>query len=109
LSGLDTPEQKRIDELFEYTKLSSHGLKLDFRKIELGSLLEQIIGEYISIFEREGLTIKKEIPQEDIEVDLDVEKIVRVFTNLLENARKYSTKPFFSRDEGIRILDTTFQ
>lgn len=82
-----------IDELFEYTKLSNPGLSPDFRKVELGGLLEQILGEYTPIFEREGLTIKKDFPLEDLEVDLDAEKIIRVFENLLANARKYSSKP----------------
>jgi len=85
--------RRLIDELFEYTKLSNPGIKLNYQKIELDSLLEQIIGEYIPIFVREGLEIKMEIPQEDIDIEADIEKIVRVFTNLLENASKYSVKP----------------
>lgn len=81
-----------IDELFEYAKLSSSGLVLDYQTIELSGLLEQIFGEYIPIFEGNGLEIIKDFSVE-VEVDIDVEKIVRVMTNLLENARKYSVKP----------------
>ncbi|AEG59736.1 HAMP domain-containing sensor histidine kinase [Desulforamulus ruminis] len=85
--------KKLLDELFEYTKLSNPGIRLDYQEIELGGLLEQMIGEYLPIFEREGLALQKDFPREDIEIDLDVEQMVRVFTNLLENARKYSIKP----------------
>ncbi|MDQ7095729.1 HAMP domain-containing sensor histidine kinase [Desulfosporosinus sp. PR] len=82
-----------IDELFEYTKLSHPGFKLDYQKIEFSGLLEQIIGEYLPVLDGEGLTISKKLPQEDVEAEIDVEKIVRVLTNLLENAAKYSVKP----------------
>ena len=84
--------KRLIDELFEYTKLSSSGIRLDCRRVEVNSFLAQILGEHIPIFEREGLTIKIDFTEE-AEVDLDLEKMVRVFENLLENARKYSSKP----------------
>ncbi|KMY50109.1 sensor histidine kinase [Peribacillus loiseleuriae] len=85
--------RNRIDELFEYTKLTSHDLQLNFTEVELGGLLEQIIGEYMPILEKEGLDIQKSITQEDIYVSMDIEKMVRVYDNLLMNVLKYSMKP----------------
>ena len=83
---------KLINELFEYTKLNSHDLKLNYSSVELGSLIEQIIGEYAVIFKREGLDLISEIGNKDIFTELDIEKMVRVLENLLTNARKYSVK-----------------
>ncbi|MGX2962045.1 HAMP domain-containing sensor histidine kinase (plasmid) [Peribacillus sp. JNUCC 23] len=85
--------RKLIDELFEYTKLTSHDLKLNFTEVELGRLLEQIIGEYMPILEKEGLDIQKSITEEDIYVSMDIEKMVRVYDNLLMNVIKYSMEP----------------
>nr|WP_216831490.1 HAMP domain-containing sensor histidine kinase [Alkalihalobacterium elongatum] len=82
-----------IDELFEYTRLSDPDLKLNLVEVDLAALLEQIVGEYIPIFEREQLSVKKNISEEYIPVFLDVEKIVRVYENLFMNAIKYSLKP----------------
>lgn len=82
-----------IDELFEYTRLTSPDVKLNFSKIDLASLLEQMIGEYIPIFENEKLSIEKSISEEEIIVEIDVEKMVRVYENLFMNAIKYSIKP----------------
>lgn len=84
---------KLINELFEYTKLTSPDLKLNFTEVELGGLLEQILGEYMPILEKEGLDIQKSITEEDIHVSMDIEKIVRVYDNLLMNVIKYSKKP----------------
>lgn len=81
---------KLINELFEYTKLSSHDIKLNYSKVEIGSLLQQLVGEYTHILNKQGLEVYTEIDDTDIFVNIDVEKIVRVLENLLTNAKKYS-------------------
>ena len=82
-----------IDELFEYTRLTSPDVKLNYNKIDLAGLLEQMIGEYLPIFENEQLSIVKRVTEEEILVEIDVEKMVRVYENLFMNAIKYSLKP----------------
>ncbi|NHC43629.1 HAMP domain-containing histidine kinase, partial [Bacillus sp. MM2020_1] len=82
-----------IDELFEYTRLSSLDYKLNKNVLDIRDLLEQIVGEYIPIFEREQLRINKSFGDIDIPVLMDVERLVRVFDNLISNAIKYSDKP----------------
>lgn len=82
-----------INELFEYTRLSSPDVMLDFSEVDLAGLLEQLIGEYVPTFEKEKLTIVKSIPDEEIPIKMDVEKLVRVYENLLVNIIKYSLKP----------------
>ena len=81
-----------INELFEYTKLNSHDIKLNYSTVEIGSLVEQLSGEYSLIFKKEGLEIISEIPEEDIFVDIDIQMIVRTLENLLINAKKYSVR-----------------
>jgi len=82
-----------IDELFEYTRLSSPDFKLNLKKVELAGLFQQIVGEYIPIFEKENLNVQKSITDEEILVLIDIEKMVRVYENLFINAIKYSLKP----------------
>lgn len=81
-----------INELFEYTKLNSHDIKLNYSTVEIGSLVEQFSGEYSLIFKKEGLELISEIPEEDIFVDIDIQMIVRALENLLINAKKYSVR-----------------
>ena len=81
-----------INELFEYTKLNSHDIKLNYSTVEIGSLVEQLSGEYSLIFKKEGLELISEIPEEDIFVDIDIQMIVRALENLLINAKKYSVR-----------------
>lgn len=82
-----------INELFEYTRLTSPDVKLDINDVDLTGLLEQLIGEYVPIFEKEDLTVIKEIPKEEVLTSMDIEKMVRVYDNLFMNAIKYSAKP----------------
>ncbi|MDR4887835.1 HAMP domain-containing sensor histidine kinase [Fredinandcohnia sp. QZ13] len=82
-----------IDELFEYTRLSSPDVRLNLTEMDLARLLEQIVGEYIPVFENEQITVRKSIPDEEISISMDVEKMVRVYENLFMNAVKYSKKP----------------
>lgn len=82
-----------IDELFEYTRLSGPDVKLNLDQVDLAALLDQMLGEYIPIFERQQMTIEKSIPAEPIPLLMDVEKMVRVYENILMNAIKYSEKP----------------
>lgn len=82
-----------IDELFEYTHLSSPDVLLNLNEVDLSGLLEQIVGEYIPIFENEQLSIQKSITEENVPVFMDIEMMVRVYDNLFMNAIKYSMKP----------------
>ena len=81
-----------INELFEYTKLNSHDIKLNYSTVEICSLVEQLSGEYSLIFKKEALELISEIPEEDIFVDIDIQMIVRALENLLINAKKYSVR-----------------
>ncbi|MDQ0273983.1 HAMP domain-containing sensor histidine kinase [Cytobacillus purgationiresistens] len=82
-----------IDELFEYTRLANQDFKLNKNVMDIGDLLEQIIGEYLPIIENEQLLVNKLIENSDFKVFMDVERLVRVFDNLINNAIKYSDKP----------------
>ncbi|ACD53444.1 histidine kinase [Clostridium botulinum] len=81
-----------INELFEYTKLTSHDIKLNYSRLEIVSLIEQMVGEYTPIFNKENLEVVKDITDKDIFINADIEKIVRVLENILTNAIKYSVK-----------------
>jgi len=82
-----------IDELFEYTRLSGPDVHLNLNEVDLAALLQQIVGEYTPLFEKEGLSVIKTIPIKSIPVIIDIEKMVRVYENLFMNVINYSKKP----------------
>jgi signal transduction histidine kinase len=82
-----------IDDLFEYTKLSNKGDTLKLDTVCINELLEQLLEEMVSYAEENELNIVRAFPPEKLKVNVDADKMIRVFDNLLTNAVKYSRKP----------------
>ncbi|WP_204602120.1 HAMP domain-containing sensor histidine kinase [Cohnella boryungensis] len=85
--------QKRIDALFEYTRLTAPEAKAQFRRIRFNELLQQLLSEFQPLASEYGLTVASSLPEEELEVCLDPDKIVRALDNLLMNALKFSRRP----------------
>lgn len=85
--------KKMLDDLFEYTQLTSMNTGLNLRKIDLFQLLDQLLFEFEPIANENGLQIVKEIGNSPVIIAIDSDKIARALDNLLMNALKYSFKP----------------
>ncbi|NTZ17040.1 HAMP domain-containing protein [Paenibacillus sp. JMULE4] len=85
--------QGLIEDLFEYTKLTHQDVPMHKREVAINEVLEQLLEEYVTLSEEQQLTLIRSIPQERLSVRIDVDKMIRVFENLLGNAIKYSPKP----------------
>lgn len=79
-----------IEDLFEYTKLTNRGIKLNFQEVNVVEFLSQITEEMIPLFEEKGLKVEQTYHKSKIILSLDTDKMLRVFENLLMNAIKYS-------------------
>lgn len=82
-----------IDDLFEFTKLSNRDEPLHKEGVVINELLDQLLEEFVTLAEEQQLTISRSIPKEKLLVRIDVDKMIRVFENLLGNSLKYSLKP----------------
>ena len=78
-----------VDDLFEYTKVRQPSTPLTVRKIKLNNFLEQIAAEFELESGRKKMEIIVSVKTEDLIVEVDVDKIARVFNNLVSNALKY--------------------
>ncbi|GIP45737.1 hypothetical protein J45TS6_41960 [Paenibacillus sp. J45TS6] len=91
-----------LDDLFEYTRLTSFETHLDLKEIDLFQLLDQLLFEFEPIAQEKGIKIIKELGNSSAMVVIDSDKMARAIDNLLMNALKYSVKP-----GTIRILMNT--
>lgn len=82
-----------IEDLFEYTKLDNGGIKINKSEVNISEFIFQLTEELIPLFEENNLNIIKSSSEEKIFVELDPDKMLRVFENLLTNSIKYSFKP----------------
>ncbi|OXM83603.1 two-component sensor histidine kinase [Paenibacillus rigui] len=85
--------KKLIDDLFDYTRLTSGDVTLSFQRIDISSLVEQIVNEFEPIAQEHSLAVHKIGAPQALYVQIDVEKFVRALDNLLMNALKFSLKP----------------
>jgi len=90
LDGKSQRLKTLIDDLFEASKLSAKQYKLDVSKSDVVALLKQTIGELNNKIEETNINFIIELPNNSIYLDIDGQKIWRVFDNLLNNIIKYS-------------------
>ncbi|MEE6674267.1 sensor histidine kinase [Pediococcus acidilactici] len=80
-----------VEDLFEYTKVSQSNPKLNYNKIHVDSMLQQLAASFELEAKQKGFVITSTCVPEDLEMMGDAEKIGRVFNNLITNALKYGT------------------
>lgn len=81
-----------IDDLFEASKLSSGQMKLEKNPSDVVSLLRQTMGELSYKIEESGIDFKTNLPDKSVILNIDGQKMWRVFDNMLNNILKYSPK-----------------
>ena len=88
--------KKLTDDLFEAAKASSGAIKVNMEKIEMVSLINQVLGEIDDKLNAANLECDFSYDDMPMYVNADGQLMFRVFDNLLLNATKYSL-------EGSRI------
>ena len=89
-----------INEFFEITRFNLSNITLEYSRVNLTRMLEQLTYEFKPMFLEKNLKCELEIVQ-DTMIKCDVNKMQRVFDNLLRNAVNYSFA-----DSTIRIIST---
>ena len=81
--------QELIDDLFEYTRVSYSGIRMDRERLDMQELLQQLIEEYVPVFEEQEITIKQFYSGKKFIISGDGDLLVRLFENLIQNAIRY--------------------
>lgn len=82
--------KKLIESLFEVTKMNHGDVLLHLSEVDLGQLIQQAIAEYSEELEQKNLKMCYDKPTEPLLLQLDGEKIWRVFDNVMGNIVKYA-------------------
>lgn len=77
------------DDLFEYTKVRQPTTPLNLSKIDLKQLLDQLAVMFELEAKKKQLEITTKFSNDNLEMEADSQKLVRVFNNLMTNAFKY--------------------
>ncbi|WP_109833344.1 two-component regulator propeller domain-containing protein [Reichenbachiella versicolor] len=82
-----------INQLLELSKLESGKMKLDVVKEDVVGFLKPIVHSFSSLATRKDVRYKILMPEKEITLSFDRDKLEKIITNLLSNAFKY-TKPY---------------
>lgn len=78
-----------INEFFEITRFNLSSITLEYSTVNLTRMLEQLVFEFKPMFSEKNLNCELSILP-DVMIKCDVDKMQRVFDNLLRNAVNYS-------------------
>ncbi len=88
-----------VQDVFEISRAASGQLPLKMERLDLGKLLRQTLADRKDTIEETSFQLRVNLPEEEVMVLADGQRMYRVFANLIENALKYSL-------EGSRIFLT---
>ncbi|MDR0846959.1 MAG: HAMP domain-containing histidine kinase [Lactobacillales bacterium] len=78
-----------VNELFEYTKVTQKQAKLHYNRFNIIEVMQQLAIDFSIEAENALMVINVDTKFESVVVEADIEKIVRVYSNLINNALKY--------------------
>ena len=93
LEVLDNKSQrlkKLTEDLVEASKASSGNIKLTMEKLNVKELIKQVSGEFEDKFEKRGLEIIEDLPEEEVFIEADSRYMYRVMENMYVNISKYA-------------------
>ncbi|MBQ7265955.1 MAG: HAMP domain-containing histidine kinase [Firmicutes bacterium] len=101
-----------IDDLFEASKLSSGQLTLEKRESNIVSLIEQTMGELEERIEKSNIDFVMKLPKTPVILNIDGQKMWRVFDNLINNIIKYSpsdSRAYITMEENENSVNIIFK
>ena len=79
-----------INQLLDLSRLEAGKLELKASKSNVVSFIKGITMSFESVAERKDITLKVEAEKDEIELYFDKEKMMKIMTNLLSNAFKFT-------------------
>ncbi len=79
-----------ISNLLDISKIEAGKIELKMSSINLNSFISGFISSFSKRAKDKGLELKVNLPEKQIDIYVDAEKIIQVFTNLMANALKFT-------------------
>ena len=79
-----------VQDVFEVSKAASGQLPVKLERLDYARLLRQTLADMAQAIDNSGLTLRTAIPEGEVPITADSDRLYRVFQNLIGNALKYS-------------------
>lgn len=81
-----------ITQILDFRQTETKGFSIDFNKVNITTLLKEFYETFSVLASKKQLNYTIELPDEDIYALADEEALNKIFSNLFNNAIKYSVK-----------------
>jgi len=85
---------KLVQTFYDVSRLEANGYKMNIEKVDINKELKENILLFYNDFENKCIDVEIELLNEELYVEADKNDLDRIFTNLLQNAIKYSKSIF---------------
>ena len=82
--------QRLINQILDFRKFENNKLKLNLTEVNFNQVISDWLDSFMALAKKRDIKLILEDPDHSIQLAIDVEKIERVFFNLISNAIKYS-------------------
>lgn len=79
-----------VDRLFEWSKLYSNEYKIYKEYIDISDLTRRILIDWIPVFEESGIDYKIDIPEYEININMDIRAYETLLLNIIQNVIDHS-------------------
>ena len=86
-----------LTQILDFRKTETKGFSLQFSRVDIVSLLEEIIADYRPAAMKKKLQVTVEISEPNLFAEADEEAIHKIFSNLVNNAVKYAKEKIIIR------------
>jgi signal transduction histidine kinase len=90
-----------LHNILDYGKIEQNMTAYQFQETDICQVVEDTFRVYAYRIKSLGFTVKKQIPKEPVQLDIDPDAIKQALTNLIDNAIKYSAK---KREINIAVI-----
>lgn len=95
-----------IEDLFEFSRVSSHNITLNIMDVDIMNLVKQVCFEMSDKISAAGLDARMNLTAERVLLPLDSQKTYRIYENLFVNITKYALPGTRFYVNGFRLDDT---
>jgi signal transduction histidine kinase/DNA-binding response OmpR family regulator/ligand-binding sensor domain-containing protein len=95
-----------INQIIDFRKLNAGKLQLNLTRTNIAALVREVVVNFKGLESQRKTNLTMRIPDEEIMVDIDSQKIEEVLYNLLSNAFKHTSENK-SIEVSLQILDRT--
>ncbi|HDZ77309.1 MAG TPA: diguanylate cyclase [Candidatus Omnitrophica bacterium] len=87
-----------INNLLDISKIEAGNIALKKKAVDVKDIVKEVVYFFEPKAKSQGLELKANVPKEKIEIYADKDKITQVFTNLVNNALKFTKEGFVQID-----------